>query len=369
MRVIVVGGGIGGLSTAIALRRTGHDVVVLERAPSIEVVGAGIARFANALRGLARLGVHHDVAALGSRGRRGAIRTCDGRQLSTMSSDIVERTIAIHRADLQAVLGRTAADLRLGAEVISVADDSGAVAALLADGTAVEGDLLIGADGVNSVVRRAVADARPRFAGYTAWRGVCRAPVETGLLSESWGVGERFGILDIGRSRTYWFATKNAPEGEPDEPAGRKAEILRRFAGWHDPIAEVAAATDEAEILRNDVYYLKPLERWTRGRVALLGDAAHATTPGIGQGAAQAIEDAVVLADQLAGGQDLQAALASYESIRRPRAELVLKLSRRADNVAQLANPVACRLRNAIVARLPERAQQRQLDAVVRHQV
>jgi 2-polyprenyl-6-methoxyphenol hydroxylase-like FAD-dependent oxidoreductase len=369
MRVIVVGGGIGGLSTAIALDRTGHDVVVLERAPSIDPVGAGISLFANALRGLARLGVHDDVAALGSRGRRGAVRTWDGRQISTLSSDVVEGTIAIHRADLQAVLGRAAADLRLGAEVTSVADDADAVAALLADGTAVEGDLLVGADGLSSVVRRAVADARPRFAGYTAWRGICRVPVETGLLSESWGVGERFGLLDIGRSRTYWFATKNAPEGEPDEPAGRKAEILRRFVGWHEPIAEVAAATDEADILRTDVYYLEPLERWTRGRVALLGDAAHATTPGIGQGAAQAIEDAVVLADQLAAGRDPQAALASYEAIRRPRAELVLKLSRRVDKVAQLANPVACRLRNAIVARLPERAQQRQLDAVVGHQV
>jgi 2-polyprenyl-6-methoxyphenol hydroxylase-like FAD-dependent oxidoreductase len=143
MRVIVVGGGIGGLSTAIALRRTGHDVVALERALSVDVVGAGIGLFANALRALARLGVHDDVAALGSRGRRGAIRTSDGRQLSTMSSDIVEGTIAIHRADLQAVLGRAAGDLRLGAEATSVAEDGGAVAALLADGTVVEGDLLI----------------------------------------------------------------------------------------------------------------------------------------------------------------------------------------------------------------------------------
>jgi 2-polyprenyl-6-methoxyphenol hydroxylase-like FAD-dependent oxidoreductase len=111
-------------------------------------------------------------------------------------------------------------------------------------------------------------------------------PVETGRMSESWGVGERFGLVDIGRPRTYWFATKNAPEGQPDEPAGRKAEILRRFSSWHDPIATVARAAQEAEILRHDIYYLRPLERWSRGRVTLLGDAAHATTPGIGQGAA-----------------------------------------------------------------------------------
>jgi 2-polyprenyl-6-methoxyphenol hydroxylase-like FAD-dependent oxidoreductase len=227
--------------------------------------------------------------------------------------------------------------------------------------------LLVGADGLNSVVRRAIADVPIRYAGYTAWRGVSSVPVEPGRLTESWGVGERFGLVDIGRGRTYWFATKNAPEGESDEPQGRKAEVARRFSGWHEPVAEIVDAAYDTTILRNDVYYLEPLPGWSDGRVVLVGDAAHATTPGVGQGAAQAIEDAVVLADRLASGGDLRAALAAYEAIRRPRTDAVLKMSRRADNAAQLASPIGWRLRNALVRRLPERTQRRQLEPLIRY--
>jgi 2-polyprenyl-6-methoxyphenol hydroxylase-like FAD-dependent oxidoreductase len=193
-------------------------------------------------------------------------------------------------------------------------------------------------------------------------------PVKSGRLTESWGVGERFGLVDIGRGRTYWFATKNAPEGEPDEPERRKAEILRRFSGWHEPIPAMIDSVDGDAILRNDVYYLEPLPRWSEGRVVLVGDAAHATTPGVGQGAAQAIEDAVVLADRLAAG-DLATALGEYEAKRRPRAEAVLKLSRRADKAAQLASPLGWRFRNAVVRLLPEVAQRRQLEPLVRHEL
>jgi 2-polyprenyl-6-methoxyphenol hydroxylase-like FAD-dependent oxidoreductase len=193
-------------------------------------------------------------------------------------------------------------------------------------------------------------------------------PVGPGRLTESWGVGERFGLVDIGRAGTYWFATKNAPEGESDEPQGRKAEVVRRFSGWHEPVAAVVGAADDTAILRNDVYYLEPLPRWSDGRLVLVGDAAHATTPGIGQGAAQAIEDAVVLADRLASRGDPGIALTEYESIRRPRTEAVLRISRRADKAAQLASPIGWRLRNALVRRLPERAQRRQLEPLVRHE-
>jgi 2-polyprenyl-6-methoxyphenol hydroxylase-like FAD-dependent oxidoreductase len=369
MRIVVVGGGIGGLCTAIALRRAGHEVVVLERAQRIDPLGAGITLFANAMRVLDRLGVGVAVATRGAAARRSAILTVRGRELARVPADLLEGTVAVHRADLQAVLVEAAGDVRLGVHVIA-AENGQEAAVVRTEGAGEERcDLVVGADGVGSVVRSAVADVRPRYAGYTAWRGVSSVPVEPGRLTESWGVGERFGLVDIGGGRTYWFATKNAPEGEPDEPKGRKAEIQRRFRGWHEPIAAVVEPADESGILRNDVYYLEPLQRWSSGRVVLLGDAAHATTPAIGQGAAQAIEDAVVLADRLARAVEVGTALAEYEAARRSRANSVLRMSRRADKAAQLASPLACRLRNAVVARLPERAQRSQLEPIVTHDV
>jgi 2-polyprenyl-6-methoxyphenol hydroxylase-like FAD-dependent oxidoreductase len=369
VRVIVVGAGIAGLSAAIGLRRSGHQVIVLERAPRIDPIGAGLTLFANAMAALDRLGMRDAVAARGARAKRSAILTREGRELAVVPPDLLEGTIAIHRADLQHELAAAAGDVRLGAEITAVERRDDEVVARGADGSEEQCDLLIGADGLNSAIRAAIADVRPRYAGYTAWRGVSPVPVESGRLTESWGVGERFGLVDIGGGRTYWFATKNAPEGEPDEPEGRKKEILRRFSGWHEPIAAIAEATDESAILRNDVYYLEPLPRWSEGRIVLVGDAAHATTPGVGQGAAQAIEDAVVLSERLASAADVAAALAEYEVIRRPRAEAVLKMSRRVDKAAQLASPVGWRLRNAIVRLLPDRAQRRQLEQLVRHEL
>ena len=368
MRVIIVGGGIGGLSTAIALRRVGHEVVVFERARQLDPVGAGITLFANAMDGLARLGVADAVTAAGAAARTSAIVTSDGRELTTLPAELLDGAVAVHRGDLQAALLEAAGEIHLGVEVVSVSESAQQVAALVADGTEERADLLVGADGLRSRVRASVAPSAPRYSGYTAWRGVSSVRIEAGRLTESWGAGERFGLVDIG-SGTYWFATANAAEGELRGPRERKADLVRRFKAWHPPIEAVLEATPESAILQNDVHFLEPLPRWSEGRIVLLGDAAHATTPGIGQGAAQAIEDAVVLADELRQDHRIRDALRRYEAVRRPRAELTLKLSRRADGAAQLTNPLALWLRNLVARYLPAQAQRRQLAPLIRHKL
>jgi FAD-dependent urate hydroxylase len=362
VRVIVVGGGIGGLCAAIALRRAGHEVTVLERTGRLEAAGAGITLFTNAMRALEQLGMRSAVAERAAPAKKVAILLADGRELASTPPDLFDGAVALHRGDLQAALADSAGDVRLGAEVVALEIS----AVRLADGSEERGDLVLGADGVHSVVRRALLpDAAARFAGYTAWRGVTDFSLEPGWWSESWGSGERFGLIDLGRGRTYWFATKNTAEGEGDEPGGRRQELLRRFAHWHDPIRAVLETTREDAILRNDVYYLDPLPTWSAGGVGLLGDAAHATTPGIGQGAAQAIEDAVVLARSLAATDNIPQALADYEAKRRPRAMRVLKMSRRADKGGQLEGRLACGIRNTLVRLMPASAQRRQLKPIV----
>jgi 2-polyprenyl-6-methoxyphenol hydroxylase-like FAD-dependent oxidoreductase len=362
VRVIVVGGGIGGLCAAIALRRAGDEVTVLERTGRLEAAGAGITLFSNAMRALEHLGMRGAVAERAAAAGKVAILLADGRELASTPPDLFEGAVALPRGELQEVLAQAAGEVRLGMEVVGL-DDS---IVRLADGSDEEGDLVVGADGVHSVVRRQLwPDAAPRFAGYTAWRGVVESPVDPGRWSESWGSGERFGLIDLGRGRAYWFATKNAREGEGDEPGGRREELLRRFRGWHAPIAAVLDAAREDTILRNDVYYLDPLPAWSKGRVVLLGDAAHATTPGIGQGAAQAIEDAVVLSRAIAAHDDVSAALADYEAKRRSRAERVLKMSRRADKGGQLEGRLPCAIRNTLVRLMPASAQRRQLKPIV----
>jgi 2-polyprenyl-6-methoxyphenol hydroxylase-like FAD-dependent oxidoreductase len=360
VRVIVVGGGIGGLAAAIALKRRGHEVVTLERAARLESVGAGITLFANAMHALDRLGIGDVVRAKGAAAKRSAILTSSGRRLLALPHELLEGAIAVHRGDLQEALHQAADGVRLGGAVESVELTAEGAVAKLENGTEEHCELLVGADGLNSVVRAAVAAVRPRYGGYTAWRGISPVSIEPGQMTESWGIGERFGLVDLGR-QTYWFATANYPEGGTDVPNERKAALMQRFSNWHAPIQAVLEATPDRAILRNDVYYLEPLPRWSAGRVVLLGDAAHATTPGIGQGAAQALEDAVALANVTDQIQEVGDALALYESARRPRTQLALKLSRQADRAGQLAHPVGCRVRNAFASHVPASIQRRQL--------
>ena len=197
-------------------------------------------------------------------------------------------------------------------------------------------------------------------------------PFDLGRLTpgETWGRGRRFGQWGMAGGRAYWYATAERARG-PGRPApGPQAGLLDLFRGWHAPIEALIEATEEAAILRNDVYDRPPLRRWSVGRVTLLGDAAHPMTPDLGQGACQAIEDAVILADCLAGSEDIAAALRAYESRRIPRTSRVVRESRRAGTIAQWSNPLACKFREALLrSRYVARQQAEQLAWMIAPQV
>ncbi len=339
-------------------------------------VGAGISLWSNAMRALRGLGLEDAVRALGTEEIGGAVRTANGTVISKIPADVLERrfgaNVVLTRPDLLAVLlaalEESGEPVRLGFECSAFGQDGAGVVATFAGGHEERGDFLVGADGLHSGIRsRLLGDGSPRYAGFTAWRGLAELGEdrEHGGF-EAWGRGQIFGLVGLGGGRVYWYATNNAPEGQGDASGGRKAELLERFGGWREPVPSVIRATDEGRILRHDVYHREPARRWGEGRVTLLGDAAHPMTPNLGQGACQAIEDAASLAERVREEGDVEVALRSYEERRRGRTALISRRSRLMSRVAQLENPLLCRLRNAALGRMPLRLHLRQLEPILR---
>ncbi|HEX6342050.1 FAD-dependent monooxygenase [Umezawaea sp.] len=357
---VVVGGGLGGLTAAVALRSVGWEVVVLERAPEFGEVGAGIGVMPNAMRALDALGLGEAVREHGTPRLPGGVRDHRGRALGHLDADELERggrLVAIHRADLHRVLRSAlpADSLVTSADVVEVEPE----VRYLVDGEPVvlEADLVVAADGIGSRVRsRLWPDApAPVYAGTTAWRAVVdfTGPLEIG---QTLGPGTEFGVLPLAAGRVYWYAaTLSAPGLRADDEL---AEVRALVDGWHEPIPALLAATDPRAVLRHDVHELaSPLPGYARGRVALLGDAAHAMTPFLGQGACQAVEDGVVLAAACSDGASVAEALARYDRERRPRTQAVARASRLVGRVGLgLRNPVAIGVRNALMRSVPAKA-------------
>jgi 2-polyprenyl-6-methoxyphenol hydroxylase-like FAD-dependent oxidoreductase len=247
-------------------------------------------------------------------------------------------------------------------------EDPDGARAEFAEGSVARGDVVVGADGLHSVVRAGLhGPAPPAYSGYTAWRAV--VPFDTRRVqgSETWGAGARFGMVPMSGNRVYWFATKNVLEGE--RQGDEKAGLHDLFRGWHDPIGALIDAADPAWILRNDIYDRPVLDRWGRGRVTLLGDAAHPMTPNLGQGACQALEDAVVLARCLQDQPEVATALRAYETQRIPRANALVHRSRQVGRIGQVERRAAVWLRNTMVGLVSPRLQAKQLEAMIGYKV
>jgi 2-polyprenyl-6-methoxyphenol hydroxylase-like FAD-dependent oxidoreductase len=338
MSVLVVGAGIGGLTTANAFRHAGIPVRVFERGPELRDIGAGVGLQLVARKAIDAIGLSPSLAAIsGTMHERLELRDRRGRVLAV----IPQEAVTVHRRDLLATLGeRLLADgtLELDRRVSGFEQDDRGVTLRFADGGEERGALLVGADGIHSVVRAQLLGDQPlRYSGFTVWRAIpefSHAGVPEGLSQQAFGRGSLFGMFPSSDGRVYWFGSRTAPEGEGDGPGGRAAELLELFGDWYDPIAELIAATPADEIDRRDIYDRAPSERWGTGRVTLLGDAAHAALPTLGQGAGQAIEDAAVLAHRVAArcpdlgdGAALAGALREYEQLRMPRTKKVIEES------------------------------------------
>jgi 2-polyprenyl-6-methoxyphenol hydroxylase-like FAD-dependent oxidoreductase len=366
---VVVGGGVGGLAATRALLEPGWDVTVLEQAPTFEPVGAGLAVAPNAVRALDWLGLGDELRARGIAQGAAGIRDASGRWL--MRTDITELErrfgvpgFALRRADLHHMLVDAIgqADERPGHHVSSVSQADGQ-ATVTFEGPSGQGsvsaDLVVGADGINSRVREDLFPAHPgpSYAGYITWRGLVPADAAQDIelearLTETWGRGERFGIAPLADGQVYWFATASVPEASHTDDS--LADVAARYRTWHHPIPQLLDATPPQALLAHDIHHLdQPLERYVDGRIVLLGDAAHAMTPDLGQGACQALEDAVTLGHAIGTTTDLGAALASYDRDRRPRTQELVRLSARIGRIAQWRNPLLTTVRHLVARAIP----------------
>jgi 2-polyprenyl-6-methoxyphenol hydroxylase-like FAD-dependent oxidoreductase len=338
---VIVGAGIGGLAAAIALHRRGWNLTVLERAPALREVGAGISLWPNAVRALDLLGVGDQAREHGAVEGAGGFRDSRGRWL--FRSEMRTRygdTLMLRRSALLDILGSAlpAELITLNTEVTDVPD----------------GDVVVGADGLRSSVRAALWPdaAEPEYAGYTTWRLIASAPDLDAEVSESWGRGERVGIFRLADGGIYCYFTARTAPGI--EYADDLAELKRRFGHWHDPIPAVLDSLTGSEILRHDIYRLAPLRSYVAGRAVLVGDAAHAMTPDLGQGGGTALEDAIELAEALDSTPDVQLGLARYDQRRRRRTQTIGRQSALFGAFAQASGHITVPLRNTAARLLPQ---------------
>jgi 2-polyprenyl-6-methoxyphenol hydroxylase-like FAD-dependent oxidoreductase len=353
---IIIGGGIGGLTCAIAMAKRGFDVVVFEQASEFRPLGAGIVLWINAMRVLKELGLAEELLLRGNRLKTFAIKRYDGKQLTQTNIQTLEEefsipSIGIDRAELHEVLMNRIPTHRrhFGERLIHCIQTKNKATAIFESGTKISADLIIGADGIHSEVRKKILGDSPlRDAQQICFRGICDATsivLERSHMFEAWGKSKRFGIVPIGHDKIYWYLTlnRNNTLEPPQEP---KEFLLEKFQDWVAPIPAILSHTSPHFFLRNDLYDRPPVNRWHQGRIVLLGDAAHPMTPDLGQGAAMAIESAAVLASCLEKYKEFSSALQNYEQSRMPRTRSITNQSWRMGKIATLNNSLAMSVRN-----------------------
>jgi len=366
--ILIAGGGIGGLATALALRQAGFEVEVYERAAEVREVGAGVTLMSNALTALACLGLDERIREAGDHLDRTEFQNSHGSIIKNVPFGDIERgcgfpSIGIIRPQLISTLYEACQGIPIhtGSRCVGYRQSKDEVVLRLEDGREARGCLLIGADGVWSTLRAQVLnDGDPYYGGATSWRCVIDAQPEDEALRGAVFIAMghssiRAGGWYVSKKQISWFFAYNTPAGGVDEPGKLKQALRPYLKGWSGPVLRLFERTPEHLMLRTDTYARNPVENWGDGRVTLLGDAAHPMGNAIGQGAAQAMEDAVILADTLAAADDPVAGLRRYEERRRPRTRLAQMATRASGSPPKLEKRHLYWYRNWKMRRLPEK--------------
>jgi 2-polyprenyl-6-methoxyphenol hydroxylase-like FAD-dependent oxidoreductase len=372
-RVIIIGGGIGGLTTAVAFLRRGWEVSVHEVAQELRPVGKGIWVPVNAMQVLARLGLAEAILAKGCSLRSVEVQTIFGAVLSKIDLNELRvrfgySIVSILRADLVAALAGALPSgmLCLGSRFVHFAQEADRVRAQFEDGPEETADLLVGADGIHSRVREQLfPGVALRYSGQTCLRGVAEIelpPELAGTCREIWGGRNRFGFSAVGPRQVYWFAPQLAPVGETDPVESRMERLLAAYVDFPEPVDAILRATRGEETIRTDLSDFAPIPGWHRGRVVLVGDAAHAMTPNLGQGGAQAMEDALVLADQMSQRLSGMEALKGFEERRMPKVRWIVNTARTFGQISHWQNPIARWLRDAALRSTPQSVERKQME-------
>ncbi|MBL7843155.1 MAG: FAD-dependent monooxygenase [Cyclobacteriaceae bacterium] len=373
-QVLILGGGIAGLTTAIALQHKNIDFMVYEAVPEIKAIGSGISLAGNAMQALGKLNVADDVKARGHLITSMIIQDEKGKYLSALDTrKFIEEhgmyNVAIHRGDLHEVLLKNipAEKMVTGKKVETIHETADGVVVTFADGSEQRGVAVVVADGIHSVVRKQLLpESQPRYSGYTCWRGVTANKWGINHQAvETWGPAGRLGYVPIGNNNVYWFACKNAPQRDERMKNFTISDLIKNFNGYAHPIPEIISSTPSENLIWSDISDLEPISRFAFNRVLLIGDAAHATTPNLGQGACLGIEDALVVADELSRNADPVAAFQSFEAKRLERAHFIVNTSYRLGKIAQVENKILAAIRNFVVKLTPQRVNEKQVARVL----